>query len=86
MNLAYKYYYTETIGKNGKKLKEYAFINYEHWEKVSKAKGYNKNEVAHIINFVKDNYNNSKKALAVKSKYLNFHNNFKKLYKIKEDK
>ena len=38
MNLAYKYYYTEKIGKNGKKLKEYGYINYEHYNKVKQAK------------------------------------------------
>ena len=38
MNLAYKYTYTEKIGKNGSKLIEWGYINYDHWEKVTKAK------------------------------------------------
>ena len=41
MNLAYKYYYTEKI-KNGKKLIEYGYINYEHYNKVKQAKKENK--------------------------------------------
>jgi len=38
MNLAYKYHYTEKIAKNGNIIKNYGYINYDHWDKVTKAK------------------------------------------------